>query len=107
MQTLLPEMLNEVIRRLVDALHPLRIYLFGSHAYGTPDRGSDLDLMIVVPDVEESPRELARRGRRSLTGMGFPVDILVFTLSEVNKWANVRCNLVHTVIQKGRLIYAA
>lgn len=107
METLATETLEEIIQRLVDALHPLEIYLFGSHAYGAPGRDSDLDLLVVVSDTDESPRELARRGRQSLSGMGFPVDIIVVTLSEMRKWSTVRCNIIHTVVQKGRRVYAA
>ena len=36
MITVTPELLDEVVRRLVDTFHPGRIYLFGSHAWGTP-----------------------------------------------------------------------
>jgi len=98
---------HEIVERLVKALHPLRIYLFGSHAYGTPDRHSDLDLLVVVPDTQTPRRELACRGRQSLWGMCIPVDLLVFTSSDVKKWADVPCNIIHTVTQKGRAIYAA
>lgn len=28
----------------------LQIYLFGSHAWGEPDEGSDIDLLVVVDD---------------------------------------------------------
>lgn len=27
-----------------------QIYLFGSHAYGTPNESSDFDLCVVIPD---------------------------------------------------------
>jgi len=37
-------MLDEIVKRLVETLHPLEIYLFGSHARGTPDRDKRLGL---------------------------------------------------------------
>ena len=33
--------LSLIVDRLVDVYHPLRIYLFGSHAWGTPSDESD------------------------------------------------------------------
>lgn len=101
------EQQKEIVRRLVDALHPLKIYLFGSHAYGTPRRDSDVDLMVVMHDFTIPYRELAFRGRRSLRGMGIPVELHVCTQAEMEKWSKVPCNTIHTVAQKGRLIYAA
>jgi predicted nucleotidyltransferase len=45
-------LLDEVASRLVKELHPESIWLFGSHAWGTPDEGSDLDLFVVVPEKQ-------------------------------------------------------
>jgi len=47
------ELLEEVIRRLVEGLQPDQIILFGSYAYGQPTEGSDLDLMIIVSESSE------------------------------------------------------
>jgi uncharacterized protein len=104
----LPEgLLDEIVRRLVDALRPERIYLFGSHAGGTPNKDSDLDFLIVVPDGMGDPWELAAQGRSSLWGLRVPVDILVFPRQEMEKWTPVKCSLPYTVIKKGKLLYVA
>ena len=42
--------LSEVVRRLVEAYRPERIYLFGSVARGDAGPDSDYDIMVVVPD---------------------------------------------------------
>jgi predicted nucleotidyltransferase len=106
MKALSPELLDEIVRRLVEALHPAEIRLFGSHAAGTPDKGSDVDLLVVVEDTDVSCRELARRGRRSLWGMCVPTDIIVCTAADMQKWSQVSCNLLRTVARKGRVVYA-
>ncbi len=105
MEKLSTELINEVTTRLKDALHPSKIYLFGSHAYGDTDQDSDIDLLIVVPDTDKSTREIARQGRASLRGLMFPVDLIVCTQSQIQKWSDVKCTLIYTVIRKGRLIY--
>ena len=65
----------EAIRQAVPAE---RIYLFGSHAYGTPDKDSDYDLFVVIPDGELRPLEAAQKARRALSTINrvTPVDIL-------------------------------
>ena len=42
--------LAEIVRRLLDAYQPERIYLFGSVARGEAGPDSDYDLLVVVPD---------------------------------------------------------
>jgi predicted nucleotidyltransferase len=49
-------MLREIVRRIVDAYHPLRIYIFGSKARGDSGADSDYDLLVVVKD--EAPADL-------------------------------------------------
>jgi len=107
MRELSQSLLDEMLQRLVTTLHPLEIHLFGSRARGTPGGDSDVDLLVVVPDGDDSHRELARRGRESLQGVGVPVDLVVCNSSEMQKWSGVGCNLFHTVAEKGQLVYAA
>lgn len=105
MRELTEELLDQIKARIVKAIEPDMIYLFGSYAMGQADEDSDLDLLVVVADTEESPREIALRGRAGLRGLMFPVDIIVCTQSELKKWADVKCTLIYTVTRKGRLIY--
>jgi len=105
MTALTTEILNEMIRRLAESIHPERIYLFGSHAAGTADRDSDVDLLIVVPDTYQSSHELALKGRASLRDYLIPMDLVVCTHSEIEKWRDVKCTLIYTVVRKGKLLY--
>ncbi|HUS71743.1 MAG TPA: nucleotidyltransferase domain-containing protein [Sedimentisphaerales bacterium] len=99
------ELIKEITNRLKDALHPLKIYLFGSHACGDADKDSDIDLLVVVPDTDKSTREIARQGRASLRTLCFPVDLIVCTQSQIQKWSDVKCTLIYTVIRKGKVLY--
>ncbi len=51
--------LAEIVRRLVDAYQPRRVYLFGSKARGDEGPDSDYDLLIVVAD--DAPADRRRR----------------------------------------------
>ena len=99
------EVVEAVTARLVEALHPQRIYLFGSHAYGNPDQGSDLDLLVVVPRGDERMLDLDVRARRVIGDVGFGVDVLVYTCDDFDRRAAWRANFEHTVRTKGRLLY--
>ena len=64
------EQLDTAVRRLVAALRPERIYLFGSRARGDADQDSDFDLLVVVPEVVGSPYRLHQRAYDVLWGLG-------------------------------------
>ena len=78
------QLLDELVRRIVETVHPLRIILFGSAARGEMGRDSDLDVLVVMPDG--IPRwETAQLIRRYLMGLGFAKDILVVTESDIER----------------------
>jgi len=99
--------LAEVVRRLVEAYRPLRIYLFGSVARGEGGPDSDYDLMVVVPD--EAPMELqdCDPAYRALRGLGIAKDVLVWTRSEFDKRLHLKASLPSTILREGKLLHAA
>jgi len=97
--------LHGITQRLVEALRPERIYLFGSHAYGAPDRNSDLDFVIVLPDGPISKSELSGTARRVIGDVGCDVDVLIYTTTRFDRRSGWGANLEHTVRNKGRLLF--
>ncbi len=99
--------LFEVVRRLVEAYRPQRIYLFGPVARGDAGPDSDYDIMVVVPD--DAPVEL-RRSRAAyevLWGTGVASDVLVWTSSQFDSRLHLAASLPATVVREGRLLHAA
>ena len=99
------ELLNEIVDRLVEGLRPERIYLFGSLAWGSPEKGSDVDLLVVVPHSN-----LPRHRREALSydllwGLTLPVDVIVLTREEFERANRVKTSLVSTVQAEGKLLY--
>jgi len=41
--------IEDASRRIAQQLHPERILLFGSYAWGTPSPDSDVDLLVIIP----------------------------------------------------------
>ena len=105
MKTIDQKLLDEVAHRLVNELHAEGVWLFGSHAWGAPDEGSDLDLLVVVPENDESPIERIRRAHRCLRGPGLAKDILVKTRAEFDRSRALPSTLDHLVFQEGRKLY--
>gem|GEM_PF-1168189 len=50
------ESLPVAIQRIVQALHPEKIILFGSFAYGHPSPDSDVDLLVIM-DTDAPPHQ--------------------------------------------------
>lgn len=100
-------LLNEIVRRLVQAYHPERIYLFGSHARGEAGPDSDYDLMVVVPDFAPADQRRSRLAYEALWGTGTAADVLVWTRQAFDERRHLRASLPATVLSEGRLLYGA
>ncbi len=96
---------KEVVRRLVDEFRPEAIYLFGSHAWGKPNADSDLDLLVIIEKSREKPIQRAIRAQRSLRGVKIPVDVLVKTRREFEKYTSVKASLEAQITREGKLLY--
>jgi predicted nucleotidyltransferase len=99
--------LHEIVRRLVNAYRPERIYLFGSVARGDAGPDSDYDLMVIVPDDAGPERKRSRLAYEVLWGTGTAADVLVWTASQFDTRAHLRASLPATVLREGRLLHAA
>ena len=98
------EMLKEVVRRIVELVHPERIILFGSRSRGEGGTRSDLDILVVAESDEP-------RHRRSVPIYGelsdilVPMDIIVYTPAEVEEWSEVPQAFVTTAVREGTVLY--
>ena len=104
-RTISQELLDEVTHRLAHELQPEGIWLFGSHARGTPDEGSDLDLFVVVSESHEPPVQRVRRAHRCLRGLGLAKDVLVKTRQEFDRLRALPSTLDYLVFHRGRKLY--
>lgn len=99
--------LAEIVRRLVAAYQPERIYLFGSVARADTGPDSDYDLLIVVPDDAPPERRDGGLAGRALWGVGTAVDAVVCTSGWFNARTHLKASLPGTVLREGRLLHAA
>ena len=73
-ETFIPTMVD----RIVEGFQPARIVLFGSHARGTATEWSDVDLLVILPNVSDK-RDTAIEIRRTLGDLPVCKDIVVAT----------------------------
>ena len=105
MKRISPAMRKEITRRLVEEFDPEAIYLFGSYAWGQPEPGSDLDLLVIVQDSQQKPVQRAVRAQHSLRGLPAAVDVLVKTSAEIERYRHVFASLEAQILEKGKLLY--
>ena len=98
--------LDELIQRIVEEVHPLRIILFGSAATGELKPNSDIDLLVVMPEGVHR-RRIAQSLYQKIVGLGVPFDILVATPDDLQKHKNNIGLIYRTILQEGREVYAA
>jgi uncharacterized protein len=99
--------LAEIVRRLVAAYHPIRVYLFGSVARAETGPDSDYDLLLVVPDDAATQRRASRLAYEALRGTGAAADVLVCTRTYFEERLQLQASLPATVVREGVLLHAA
>lgn len=97
--------LDKVVARIVEFYQPEQVILFGSYAYGVPHEGSDLDLLI-VKETNENPANRTAGIRYALKDILLPMDILVYTPTEIAKDKDRKFTFIHDVFKLGKILYA-
>ena len=98
--------LEALVSAILDLVHPLRIIVFGSAARGTRRAGSDLDLLIVMPEGSHR-RKVAQDLYRRIRGIGVPFDLLVATPADLEKHKDKIGLIYRTILAEGKEVYAA
>jgi predicted nucleotidyltransferase len=100
----LPEVVGEIQERLRAAVPAnSRVVLFGSRARGDHDDGSDFDVLVIEPSVEDAARESVRL-ERELRGLGVPVDVVVIDKAKAARRGAVRGTMVERALREGRVL---
>lgn len=100
------EQLDELVRRIVEAIHPLRIILFGSAARGDMGPESDVDVLVVMPDGTHR-RHTAEFLHTRLFGIPYGIDIMVATPADLDKHRHNIGLIYYTILDEGKELYAA
>ena len=90
------------IARIVAALDPETIYLYGLHAYGQPHQDSDVDLLVVVRESALPSHLRAIAAYRALRDLFMPAEIKVTTRAVFQRLVQWSISLERMALEKGR-----
>lgn len=96
--------LQQAVDRIASRFHPDKIILFGSRARGQAGPDSDADLLIIMP-VNGSKRQQAVQIDLALEGIPIPIDLVVVTPEEVQKYRDVTGTIIREALQEGKILY--
>jgi predicted nucleotidyltransferase len=94
--------IGRLAQHVAKQFRPERIILFGSYAYGQPDRDSDVDLLVVMPARNEIDQALQIE---DTLDPPFSVDIVVRTPKNMQWRLEEGDWFLREVIQRGKVLY--
>jgi len=99
-----PRILEEAVRRIVEAADPDRIILFGSGARGGLHPGSDLDLLVIKGGEYDYHRTITEI-HAALAKLETPVDVVLVTPEQADRYRDSFCLVIHPALKEGKVIY--
>lgn len=94
----------EALRPLLRQHHARRAYLFGSHARGTADPHSDIDVIVVAP-TRRPPVERFRDYLSAVVAAGVGVDLFVYTPEEFEEMRRDRRPFLVHALDGAKVVY--
>ena len=106
--------MENIQKDIVHALKPLqldKVILFGSYAYGTPHKNSDIDLYVVtnddfIPQSYKEKRALVWKVSQSILEIRkkYAIDLLVHTKKMHEKFIELQSSFSKEIIEKGKVL---
>lgn len=95
-----------LLSRIIDAMRPVQIWLFGSRARGSARPTSDWDLLVVLPDDVADDELDLMHAWQTVRDLRIPADVIPVRSREFEEARDHAGTLVRTVVGEGRCIYA-
>ena len=102
------DLLDRMVRAIVDAVDPEQVILFGSRARGDAREGSDVDLIVVESEPfgkTRSRRLEAARVYEALADFDSLTDVLLYSRDEVRHRRNSANHVLARALREGRVLY--
>lgn len=96
--------LPRAVKRIAETLHPEKIILFGSYAYGSPTPDSDVDLLVVMKN-QKTHRDNYLAVSQCLVPRPFAVDIVVRTPREIKSALARGDFFIQEITERGKTLY--
>ena len=95
----------KAVESLLQAVPGGKVILFGSYARGDADEGSDVDLLVIEPEVSDNFKEMLRL-RGSLRHLRISVDVLVASQRHFEYWVDTPGTIYHEAALEGKVFEA-
>ncbi len=102
------ELKNTIVSQITQSVKPAAIFLFGSHAYGTPHEDSDIDLLVVVdsdvvPQNYEEKSNIYLSVSRAIRDVErkIPIDLIVYTKPEFERFKEIGSIFSRRILKDG------
>lgn len=95
--------LQTIVQRL-RPYRPKKVILFGSYAWGKPTKSSDVDILVIKPSRKLKHHRITEV-ERLLYPAPFPVDVLVYTPSELERRLKLGDFFLCRVMRDGKVLY--
>lgn len=102
--TITDKKIKEISNIIAKNYAPDKIILFGSYATGNYNENSDIDLLI-IKDTDKPRYKRGQAVRKFLYGSMVPIDIIVYTNSEIEKNKDTKYTFIYEVLKTGKIIY--
>jgi predicted nucleotidyltransferase len=99
------EVLDEIIRRIVQVCAPEKIIMFGSAARGAMGPNSDVDPLVVKAGAHRL--NLTGEIYMNLHGVGAAVDVVVVTPEDMERYRDTHALVIAPALKEGKVVYAA
>jgi predicted nucleotidyltransferase len=97
--------LSGVVRRLVDGLHPKKIFLFGSRARGDHRPDSDFDLLVITNAEDGDNGRDFGWVRRPLRGSGVGCDVVPVRVDDFEAELHSEISMIASVMREAVKVY--
>ena len=102
------ELLDLMVRSIVDEVDPEQVILFGSRARGEQQDDSDVDLIVIEAEPfgpQRSKHKEMLRLDRAVRKFRVPKDVLVFSNHEVEYWRDSLNHVLARALREGKVLY--
>ncbi len=98
------DVLGECVFSIVQGFEPIRIMLFGAHARGTARHSDALDVLVVLPRVQDKRRTMVEI-RTAIGFKGLPVEVIPTDPEDVQEQLMLQSSTVRDALDEGIVVY--
>ena len=97
-------LIKQVVGKIAAHLHPEKVVLFGSHANAGKNDVGDIDILI-ISNSPTSKKEQTLSAEKLFKDRDFPLDILVYSVEEVEQFKSIKGSLINEILCDGKVLY--